>query len=47
MVNRQAAMVAYVDNYYLMMWLSSLVTPFALLMRKPEPTALVKGEAPH
>lgn len=47
MINRQAAMVAYIDNYYLMMWLSLLVTPFALLMRKSNPAALVKGEAPH
>ncbi|MFM5886001.1 MAG: DHA2 family efflux MFS transporter permease subunit [Novosphingobium sp.] len=33
-VNRQAAMVAYIDNFYLMMWLSLAVTPFVLLLRK-------------
>jgi MFS transporter, DHA2 family, multidrug resistance protein len=34
-INRQAAMVAYIDNYYLMMWLSLLAAPLALMMRKP------------
>jgi DHA2 family multidrug resistance protein len=33
-VNRQAAMVAYIDDFYLMMWLTLAVTPFVLLMRK-------------
>ena len=33
-VNRQAAMVAYVDDFWLMMWLTLAVTPFVLLMRK-------------
>jgi DHA2 family multidrug resistance protein len=47
MVNRQAAMVAYIDDYYLMMWLSLLVTPLALLMRKSATAAVVKGDAAH
>lgn len=47
MVNRQAAMVAYIDNYYLMMWLSLLVTPFALLMGKSVSSAMIKGEVSH
>lgn len=33
-VNRQAAMVAYIDNFWIMMWLTLAVTPFVLLMRK-------------
>jgi DHA2 family multidrug resistance protein len=33
-VNRQAAMVAYIDDFYLMMWLTLAVTPFVLFMRK-------------
>lgn len=34
-VNRQSAMVAYIDNFYLMMWLSLAAIPLALLIRKP------------
>ncbi|MGN3975539.1 MDR family MFS transporter [Tsuneonella sp. SYSU-LHT278] len=32
-INRQAAMVAYVDDFYLMMWISVAVLPLILLMR--------------
>jgi DHA2 family multidrug resistance protein len=46
-INRQAAMIAYVDNYYLMMWLSLLALPLALLMRRPGKVTVVKGEVPH
>ncbi len=35
-INRQAAMIAYIDNFYLMMWLGLLAAPFALLMRKAQ-----------
>jgi MFS transporter, DHA2 family, multidrug resistance protein len=39
-INRQAAMIAYIDNYYLMMWLSLAAAPLAFLMRKVvKPTA--------
>ena len=34
MVTRQAAMVAYVDDFYLMMWLSLAAVPLVLIMRK-------------
>lgn len=33
-VNRQAAMVAYVNDFYLMMWLALLTAPLALLMKR-------------
>jgi DHA2 family multidrug resistance protein len=46
-VNRQAAMIAYIDNYYMMMWLSLIVMPLALLMRRPAKVELLKGDAPH
>lgn len=46
MVTQQAAMIAYVDDYWLMMWLSLASVPLVLLMRKstapaarPEPPA--------
>ena len=46
-VNRQAAMIAYIDNFYLMMWLSLAAIPLTLLMRAPGPTSAVKREIPH
>ncbi len=33
-VTRQAAMIAYIDDYWLMMWVSLAAVPLALLMRK-------------
>ena len=37
MVNRQAAMIAYIDDFYLMMWLTVLAIPFVLLLRRTKP----------
>jgi len=34
LVTRQAAMVAYIDDFYLMMWLSLAAVPLVFLMRK-------------
>ncbi len=34
-VNRQAAMIAYVNDFYLMMWMTLAVVPFVFLMRRP------------
>ncbi|WP_057884406.1 DHA2 family efflux MFS transporter permease subunit [Tsuneonella troitsensis] len=36
-VNRQAAMLAYVNDFYLMMWLAIAALPLTLLMRKAAP----------
>ena len=33
-VNRQAAMIAYVDDFWLMMWITLAAAPFAFFMRK-------------
>ena len=33
-VNRQAAMVAYIDDFYMMMWMSLAAIPMVLLMRR-------------
>jgi len=33
-VTRQAAMIAYIDDFYLMMWITLAAAPFAFLMRK-------------
>jgi len=33
-VNRQAAMIAYVDDFWLMMWITLAAAPLALLMKK-------------
>lgn len=33
-VNRQAAMIAYIDDFWLMMWITLAAAPLALLMKK-------------
>lgn len=43
-VNRQAAMVAYIDDFYLMMWLALAAVPLVLLMRRGRTQA--SGPAP-
>ncbi|MFM5923162.1 MAG: MDR family MFS transporter [Novosphingobium sp.] len=45
-VNKQAAMIAYIDDFYLMMWMTLAVAPLPLLMRRPNLTApaVQKGE---
>ena len=35
-INRQAQMVAYLDNFYMIAWLLLLVAPLPLLLRKPK-----------
>jgi DHA2 family multidrug resistance protein len=35
-VNRQAAMIAYIDDYWLMMWITLAALPLVLLLRKPK-----------
>lgn len=35
MVNQQAAMVAYIDDFYLMAWITIAVLPLVLLLRPP------------
>lgn len=36
-VNRQAAMVAYLDNFYLLFWLVLLFVPLSWVLKKPMP----------
>ncbi|MGY4396035.1 DHA2 family multidrug resistance protein [Sphingomonas sp. UYAg733] len=36
MINQQAAMVAYIDDFYLMAWISIAVVPLVLLLSKPK-----------
>jgi len=36
MVNQQAAMIAYIDDFYLMSWLTIAVLPLVLLLQKPK-----------
>ena len=33
-INRQAAMVAYIDDFYIMMWMAILTAPLAYLMKR-------------
>lgn len=46
-VNRQAAMIAYIDNFHLMMWLSLAAIPLALLLRTTRGAPVSKGDIPH
>lgn len=34
-VNRQAAMIAYINDFYLMMWMTMAVIPLTFVMRRP------------
>jgi DHA2 family multidrug resistance protein len=36
MINRQAAMIAYLDDFYLMSWISIAVVPLVFLLQKPK-----------
>lgn len=35
--NRQAAMIAYIDDFWMMMWITLAAVPLAFVMRKPQP----------
>lgn len=35
-VNRQAAMIAYINDFYLMMWMTLAVIPLTFVMRRPQ-----------
>lgn len=36
MINKQAAMIAYIDDFYLMSWISIVAIPLVLLLKKPK-----------
>jgi DHA2 family multidrug resistance protein len=36
MINQQAAMIAYLDDFYLMSWISIVVVPLVFLLSKPK-----------
>ena len=38
-INRQAAMVAYIDDFWAMMWVTLLAVPLVMLLRPPRPGA--------
>ncbi|MGN6496155.1 MAG: DHA2 family efflux MFS transporter permease subunit [Tsuneonella sp.] len=44
-VNRQAAMVAYVDDYYMMMWMSMAAIPLVFFMRRNRGRAAAGADA--
>ena len=45
LVNQQAAMIAYLDDFWLMSWMSFAVVPFVFLLRNPKgPVAVVHSE---
>jgi DHA2 family multidrug resistance protein len=47
MVTRQAAMVAYVDDFWLMMWMSLASVPLVLIMRKSRGQPVQAGPPEH
>ncbi|RYD60367.1 MAG: MFS transporter, partial [Sphingomonadales bacterium] len=51
LVNQQAAMIAYIDDFWLMMWLTIISIPLVLLMRKTDLSANRPrddaGDMPH
>jgi DHA2 family multidrug resistance protein len=46
LVNIQSLMIAYVDDFKLMMGVTLLALPLVFLLRKPKPTTVAPGEAP-
>ena len=40
-ITRQASMIAYLDDFWLMMWLTILVLPLLLLIKPPKKNAPV------
>lgn len=44
-INRQAAMVAYVDDFWLMMWITLASVPLVILLRPPKPGGPVASAA--
>ncbi|MDL2352684.1 MAG: MDR family MFS transporter [Pseudomonadota bacterium] len=44
MINRQAAMIAYVDDFYLMMWLSLAAVPLVIFMSKADLRRRVRSD---
>jgi DHA2 family multidrug resistance protein len=36
-VNRQAAMIAYLDNFYILFWLLLCIVPLPFVLKKPRP----------
>ena len=45
-VNRQAAMVAYVDDFYMMMWLALAAVPLAVFMRRAPARRRASADGP-
>jgi DHA2 family multidrug resistance protein len=39
LINKQAAMIAYLDDFWAMMWVTLAVIPLVLLLQKPKPGA--------
>ena len=44
MVNQQAAMIAYIDDFYMMVWLSLAAAPLVIFMRKANLSRIVKPD---
>ena len=46
-INRQAAMIAYINDFHVMMWATIAVIPLILLLRRPKGSMADADELPH
>jgi DHA2 family multidrug resistance protein len=46
-VNQQAAMIAYIDDFKAMMWMTLAAVPLVLLIRRPAPGEAGTAAAAH
>lgn len=46
-INRQAAMIAYLNDFHFMMWATIAVIPLILLLRKPKGNRVDTDDLPH
>jgi DHA2 family multidrug resistance protein len=46
-ITRQAAMVAFIDDFKLMMWITLGAVPLLLLLRKPQAVRVMSAPKAH
>ena len=46
-MTRQASMVAYIDDFKLMLWITLASVPLLVLMRPPKRAAVAKPDPAH
>ena len=46
-VNRQAAMIAYLDNFYMLFWLVLFIAPIAWIVKRPSAPGSLPQDSGH